>query len=379
VRQIISPKSVQELQHVFKTASDDGLPVYAYREGINDGLCLDLSKLDELFEIDPANLVAIVGPGVRLGFLDKTLADQGLRFIPATTPFYQEKTVGQLFYEGCSNLSSLKYGPAKHFLMGSEIVLPTGELLNTGGKTVKNVTGYDFTRFFNSPYTDYGITAKFYLKLLPLSERRKGVAATFSEVKSMLTFIKALKDARVAAAYLLWIDAAVQDIFQNDAQGQLILMEFDGLAEDVLEQYQIAAALIKKHGGAIREAADGCGQTAVSWDILYRTSDKYILTDEFKMPFNCQQQFINAYEAIAKDNRIKSGLFGQLAEGKLNIAFASPPDDSFITEVSKLVTQAGGISAGKYARLTGKPVSGTLAKLEQQAKVAFDPKRILNR
>jgi glycolate oxidase len=186
VSQAVSPQSIEELQHVFRTSSDTGRPIYVYRKSNHDGLTIDLAKLDKIIEIDAANLVATVGPGVKLGKLAERLAEQGLRFIPADTPFYHDTTVGQLFYQGCSNLSSLKYGYTKHFLMGSEIVLPTGEVLKAGGKTVKNVTGYDFTRFFNAPYTDYGVTAKFLLKLLPLPETRKNIGATFTRLEEML-------------------------------------------------------------------------------------------------------------------------------------------------------------------------------------------------
>lgn len=380
VSQLVSPQSIEELQHVLRTASDTGRPIYVYRQGNPQGVTVDLSKQDEIMEIDAANLVATVGPGVKLGTLAGRLVEQGLRFLPADTPFYHDKTVGQLFYEGCSNLSSLKYGSAKHFLMGSEVVLPTGELLKTGGKTVKNVTGYDFTHFFNAPYTDYGITAKFLLKLLPLPETRKGIASTFDGVEELLAFVKDLKESRVVPAYLLWVDRSVQGFFENDLQGQLVMLEFDGLEEEADEQQQSATALIKKHGGTIREAYEGVGQTAVKWGALYRSADKFVLTDEYKMAFTRQAEFIKEFYKIAKNSGVKAGLFGQLSEGKLNVAFAaSKPDDAFIEAVVTAVKQAGGISSGKYDRLTGKCQSGVLAGLEQRAKVAFDPKQILNR
>ncbi len=380
MNQPVYPQSVEELQHLLRTASDTESPVYVYRQGLTTGITVNLGKLDEILEIDAANLVATVRPGVKLGTLAASLAQQGLRFLPADTPFYHEKTIGQFFYEGCANLSSLKYGSAKHFLMGSELVLPTGELLKTGGKTVKNVTGYDFTRFFNAPYTDYGITVKFLLKLLPLPETRKGMAITFDGVEELLAFVKDLKESRVVPAYLQWVDRQVQDIFQNDLQDELLMLEFDGLQEEVAEQYQNAAALSKKHGGAIRESYEGSGQMPAKWTTLYQSADKYIVTDEYKMAFTSQGEFIRAFYQITKDRGVKAGLFGQISEGKLNIAFAaSQPDDAFMEAALTAVKQVGGISSGKYDRLTGKCQSGVLAELEERAKRSLDPKQILNR
>ena len=378
--QSVSPQSVEELQHLVRTAAAAGSLLYTYRSEPSEGILLDLSNLNQIFEIDAANLVAVVGPGVTLGTLAARLAEQGLRFIPADTPFYQDKTVGQLFYEGCSNLSSLKYGSAKHLLMGSAIVLPDGELLTTGGKTVKNVTGYDFTRFFNAPYTDYGITVKFLLKLLPLPKTRTGLAVAFNEVDEVLAFVRDLKDNGVVPAYLLWVDSKVQEIFQEPPQGQLVLLEFDGLQEEAEEQCQQAVILLQKRGGTIRERYEGSGQTASRWRALYRCTDKYVLTDEYKMAFTCQAEFISLFYELAGRRGVEAGLFGQVAEGKLNLVFAgAQPEHALLAELAAGLLQAGGALSGKYDRLTGKDRSGPLAELEQQAKAAFDPKRILNR
>lgn len=378
--QSVFPRSSEELQHLVRTAADTGSLLYNYRPGKSAGVTIDLAKLDKIIEIDTANLVATVEAGVTLGLLAERLGAQGLRFIPADTPFYHHKTVGQLFYEGCSNLSSLKYGSAKHFLMGSEVVLPTGEVLKTGGKTVKNVTGYDFTRFFNAPYTDYGITAQFLLKLLPVPETRKGVAVTFSSLEAMLAFVKDLRESRLVPAYLLWVDDRVQDFFPNNRQGQLVMLEFDGLREETDEQSKSAAALIKKQGGTVREAYEGRGQTAVTWNGLYHQAGRYVLTDEYKLAFTRQAEFIGACYEAARRCGVQAGLFGQVAEGKLNIACPGPEADAaFIAELQAAVKQAGGIAAGKYERLAGGPGGGALAELEQRAKLAFDPHLILNR
>ncbi|QDR79154.1 FAD-binding oxidoreductase [Sporomusa termitida] len=375
-----SPRSIEELQHLLRLSSEAGRPLYVYRQGNDDGLTVDLQELNKIIEIDAANLVATVHPGVKLGTLASRLGEQGLRFMPADTPFYHDKTIGQLFYEGCSNISSLKYGYTKHFLMGSEIVLPTGELLKTGGKTVKNVTGYDFTRFFNAPYTDYGIAVKFLLKLLPLPESRRGLAATFAGLEQLLAFMRKLRDSRLVPAYLLWIDPGVQNLYQAGGQGPLVLLEFDGLAAETAEQAQHTLALIETYGGTIRAAADSYGRLASQWAALYRPGGNYVLTDEYKLAFTRQEEFIKQFYAIAEKFAVQAGLFGQLAEGKLNIALSRPePEQGFIDAVLQAVIQAGGIAAGKYDRLAGRRGRGALAMLEQRAKAAFDPKMILNR
>lgn len=380
MNQTVYPQSVEELQHILRAASDTEKPLYVYRQVQATGINVDLAKLDEILEIDAANLVATVRPGVKLGNLAASLAQKGLRFLPADTPFYHEKTIGQFYYEGCSNLSSLKYGSAKHFLMGSEVVLPTGELFKTGGKTVKNVTGYDFTRFFNAPYTDFGLTVKFLLKLLPLPESRRGMAATFNNIEKLFSFVKDLKESRIVPAYLLWVDNEVQEIFQNNGSGQMIMLELDGVAEEVAEQYQNTVTLSKKYNATIQESYEGRGETAAKWTRLYQSADKYIVTDEYKMAFTAQTEFIKAFYQLSRAGKVKAGLFGQISEGKLNIAFAAPePNDKLLGEVAATVKQVGGVLSGKYDRSTGKASSPVLSELERRAKLTFDPKQILNR
>lgn len=385
----VAPQSVEELQRIFSESSETNRPIYAYsksrnRKTADNRLEVELSKLDRIIEIDTANLVATVEPGVKLLKLSQELVQRGLRFIPADTPFYHDKTIGQLFYEGCSNISSLKYGITKHFLMGSEVVLPTGEILKTGGKTVKNVTGYDVTRFFNSPYTDYGVTAKFLLKLLPLPKTRKSLAVTFLNLEKLTAFVKDLKDARIVPAYLLWVDANVQNIFEEkkeDTTAHLVMTEFDGLDEETSEQYHKTDFFIKKYDGTIIETSDDCTQTAIDWSRLYRPNNKCVLTDEFKMAFTGQENFITSFYHLSQKEAVKAGLFGQLAEGKINIAFDAPSyNEGFIGELMKMSAAAGAISSGKYNRITGKNNNNeTLANLEQRVKLAFDPNLVLNR
>ena len=163
-----SASSVEEIGRLFTWAAAQNRSLYVYQQPKADGIQFKFDQLNQIEEIDAANLVATVQAGVKLGALTKQLADQGLRFVPGVPCYYQNLTLGQLFQQGFSNLMSLKYGPAKHFMMGSSVVLPTGEVLKTGGKTVKNVTGYDNTRFLNGPQTSFGITASYTLKLLPV-------------------------------------------------------------------------------------------------------------------------------------------------------------------------------------------------------------------
>ena len=142
-RELVYPINASDVQKTVREAAEKKKFISIYSSTPQADIGLSLIKMNRILEIDSANLVVAVEPGLRLGDLAKALNNENLRFMPAETPFYHDKSIGEFYYEGCSNISSLKYGAAKHFLMGTDIVLPDGQIMKTGGKTVKNVTGYD--------------------------------------------------------------------------------------------------------------------------------------------------------------------------------------------------------------------------------------------
>ena len=247
--ELVCPVDAAGVQKAVREAAVKKHSLSVYASGTQADISMSLAKMNRILEIDPANLVAEVEPGLRLGDLAKALNKEGLRFMPAETPFYHKKSVGEFYYEGCSNISSLKYGAAKHFLMGTEIVLPDGRLMKTGGKTVKNVTGYDMTRFMNAPFAGFGITVKFILKLLPMAEARQPLAAVFDRTETVGDFIGGLRQAKIVPSYLLWIDPRTQALMngKGKAVDQLIFLELDGISEEVSRQYDTVMSLLAKY------------------------------------------------------------------------------------------------------------------------------------
>lgn len=378
---IYKPTTANELREIFLEALAADTPLSVYRSYCREGCPVDLSGMDSILEIDSANLVATVEPGVRLGTLAAALANQQLRFVPADTPFFHSKTIGEFYYEGCSNISSTKYGFAKHFLMGSEVMLPTGEVLKTGGKTVKNVTGYDFTRFINSPYTDFGVTVKFLLKLLPLPEKRENITFRFDHLQNVFAFIEEMRLYKINPAYLLWADGQALRIVNNSAStGHYVTLEVDGISEEVDEQVQMLSSILKKHQGLLA-AAESDDFIRNAFAQLYMPQKGYALIDELKFNFQTQKQFADDFQTAAMQHHAEAGLFGQLADGKVNIMFANMgnTEHSFIKEIQHRAVQLGGFSSGKYAHCFGLPRSGPMDALYLRLKQMFDPQIILNR
>ena len=380
-REMVYPVDVADVQKTVRDAVKKKNSISVYASTAQSDVGLSLTKMNRVIEIDAANLVAVVEPGIRLGDLAKALNKEGLRFIPADTPFYHEKSVGQFYYEGCSNISSLKYGTAKHFLMGTEIVLPDGQMMKTGGKTVKNVTGYDMTRFMNAPFACFGITVKFILKLLPVAEAKQTAAAGFDETETVCDFIRELKQAKIVPSYLLWIDPRTQALMDGKGNTfyQLVFFELDGISEEVSRQHETVRSLLTKYRPV---SPDEHGINIFKngkWKELFTPLSGYAVTDELKIKWTEAFRFIDKFYMMAHERGIRAGMFGQLLEGKLNIYFEdlSSRNVDFINHIISIMPAEGGYSTGRFNRMLGLSPAGPLVHIERSLKKLFDPDDIL--
>ena len=365
--------SATELQQLFQTATAADTPVYVYRQG--EGIQVDLRDMNRIVEIDKDNLVATVEPGVKLKDLAEELQRQGLRFVPAELVGLEEQTVGEWVYTGCANPLAWKYGGGKFFVMGGEFVLPDGRLLVTGGKTVKNVTGYDFVRFLNGAYSDFAVGVKFLLKLLPQAAATCCLELQLPTLEKALAFVEELRQRPAVPAGLFWMDEAVQRQVALGA-GQKLWLRFDGVQEEVAEQATWARdAVGEKQGQVLRESAGLPALSSFSW------GEGFLLTDEYKIPFPQVEVFLSKALEAGSALGLQPGFFGQLGEGKLHLALpsgASVPT-ALVRQLQGLARELGGACSGKFERLYGTAVQGPLAAIEQQMKKRFDPRGILNR
>jgi glycolate oxidase len=378
---VVSPSGITDLQKLLSWATQHEMPVGVYRRRPRDRVRIDFAKMDSILDIDRANLVAMVEPGVTLKKLQEELGQFNLRFVPGDSPFHQDKTVGQMFYEGHSNILGLKYGSAKHYLMGSTLVLPTGEVFQTGGKTVKNVTGYDFTRFFNAPFCGLAVAGAYLLKLLPVPEARKRSLIRFDSFAKVMAFADGLKRMNLTPAYLIWADAYTMGTSSGISQeGHTLLVEVEGLCEEVAEQWKIVAKVWLAQQGRIIEETEAA--EVVSLQRLYLAESDLSILDEFRLRYSTQRELVPEIYSLAQERNIRLGLFGQISEGIIHLL--THGDDSqklpeFIDCLTCNVHKQGGYVTGRYARLHGHVPESPLYHLELTLKNALDPKLVINR
>lgn len=367
------------LQGVFRQAQAAKLPVSAYCKPLSGGITLDFSDWKEIALFDMDNLMVVVPPGTILKDLNAVVAAKGLRFLPADTPLLESLTVGEWAYRGCPNPSAWKYSAGKHFLLGATYVLPNGEVVPVGGKCIKNVTGYDLTRFFTGAYADLAVGVQYIIKLMPQPEYRCRYDIALSSLADVAKLISELQRCSVPPAWLFWFDAAAGSrLFPAQQQGQRVMFELDGNKAEVHSQATAIDKVLQAING--KKAAQAADLPDLSF--VENCADSFWLLDELKLSYPSVTDFAGYFAGELKSRQLGGGLFGQLADGKLHLYFdqaLSPAITALVEALQDKAKSLGGTSSGKYDRLYGNRADTPLAGMEKTIKKIIDPELIFNR
>ena len=178
---VVLPTSTEAVQAIVNLARANKIAIYPRGAGTNlsggtiplkKGIVLSFQKMNAILEVDAANLTAVVQPGVVIAALNAAVAPFGLIY-PPDPGTVATATMGGSAAENSGGLRGLKYGVTKNYIMGMEVVLASGEKVRFGGKTVKNVTAYDFSNLFVGSEGTLGIITELTAKLIPGPKYRR--------------------------------------------------------------------------------------------------------------------------------------------------------------------------------------------------------------
>jgi glycolate oxidase len=184
---VVLPRSVEEVQHVMRTATALRVPVVPQgaRTGLSgaanaaDGcVVLSLLRMDRILEINPADRTAVVEPGVVNAVLTRAVNEHGLHYPPDPSS-WEQCTIGGNIGTAAGGLCCVKYGVTAEYVLGLDVVLADGRLMSTGRSTAKGVAGYDMTRLFVGSEGSLGVVVRAVLALRPRPPRQLALAAEF--------------------------------------------------------------------------------------------------------------------------------------------------------------------------------------------------------
>ena len=222
---IIIPQSTDEISKVTRVANREKINIIPRGAGTNicgssvarqGGIIIGFHRMNKILEIDPENMCAVVQPGVVNADLQKEVAAYGLMYPPDPASMFVS-TIGGNVALNAGGPRGVKYGVTKDYLLGLEVVLPSGEVIKTGGKTLKSVTGYDLTRLMCGSEGTLGIVTEITVRLIPLPPAKATLQAIFSDLHDAAKTVSAIIGSGIVPTTLELLDRVVLDAIRDYA------------------------------------------------------------------------------------------------------------------------------------------------------------------
>src|SRR5256714_4462019 len=211
---VVFARTTQEISEILKFANREKVPVVTRGSGTGlsggslpsaDCIVLCTVKMNKILELDRANLTMLVEPGVTTLEIADAASAAGL-FYPPDPGSMKISTIGGNVAENSGGLRGLKYGVTRNYVMGLEVILPTGERMFTGNKCVKDVAGYSLKDLFVGSEGTLGIITKVLLRLIPKPAAKKTMVATFAQMDRAAEAVSAIIAAHIIPCTLEFLD-----------------------------------------------------------------------------------------------------------------------------------------------------------------------------
>ncbi|TAK34883.1 MAG: FAD-binding protein [Chloroflexota bacterium] len=410
---VVLPANTRQVAEVLKLANARHVPVVPRGAGTNlsggtvpiqGGIVLALTRLDQLLEIDRANLTATVQPGLVTAKLHEAVERQGL-FYPPDPASYSVSTLGGNVAEGAGGPHCFKYGTTKDYVLGLEVVLASGDVLRTGGKTVKNVSGYDLTHLFVGSEGTLGVVTEITVRLIPLPEERHTMLAVFDTLEDAARLVSNIVAARIVPVTLELMDEVVLRVAEAshpiglplDAEAAL-LIEVDGNREEARHQLERVSQILDSSGARQVRVARTPAEVDELWSARRAVSASLSrlcavkISEDATVPRAAVPEMVRRIKALAREHRIEVAVFGHAGDGNLHPAALlqdrTPQEmeraDRFFADIFRAALELGGTLTGEHgigvfkARFLSLQHGAAGVAAMKAIKAALDPNGILN-
>ena len=260
---IVSPRTIDEVSKIVAHANQQHLFIIPRGNGTKMGMggipkkidiILSTDRLNRITDSDCENLTLSAEGGITLSEVQKSLAKVGKGyFLPLDPPFTDKATLGGIVATNSSGPKRLLYGTARDLIIGTKAVFPNGDIVVSGGKTVKNVSGYDMCKLLIGSYGTLGILCEMTFKLLPLPEKEATLALSFARLEEADGFARQVRSSQLIPSSTEILNAiAVQKmkypVSMPPNGNYLVAIGLDGVAESIDRQISEMSEMGKKHG-----------------------------------------------------------------------------------------------------------------------------------
>jgi glycolate oxidase len=401
---LVKPTSSLQISEILKLANEKKVPVYPRGGGTGlvggavptrDGIIISLEKIDKV-EVDKDNLMAIAEAGAMLGKLLKAAEDAGLSFPPH--PGDEGAQVGGLVVCNAGGARAVKHGVMRNFVKGMEVVLPTGEIVNLGGKLLKDNMGYSLMHLIIGSEGTLGIVTKAIIKLTPKSEHTLTLLLPFNSRREALNTVPKILCNGIVPLALEYVEKEVMEISAThlgekwNIDGKVFLIAIlAGSENEVFSDAEKMSQICTENGGlepSIAERRDEQESILKIRSNIYTAlkADYVDIMDTTVPPSNIGK-LADIIDSLAEKYSAYIPVYGHAADGNVHSHVMKKDFDKYEkikAEIYQATINLGGVITGEHGigKIRIKElVKFTPAKnieLMRRIKEIFDPNNILN-
>ena len=412
---LVEVLTTEEVSKIMKYAYENTIPVVARGSGtglvgasvpVYGGIMINMSKMNRILEIDEENLALTLEPGVLLMEISKYVEEFDLFYPP--DPGEKSATIAGNINTNAGGMRAVKYGVTRDYIRGLEVVLPNGEILNVGGKVVKNSSGYSIKDLICGSEGTLGIVTKAILKLIPLPKKAISLLIPFPNLDIAIGTVPKIVKSKAAPTAIEFMQrevilAAEEFLgkkFPDNSSDAYLLLTFDGNSTEEIEKaYEKVANICLEEGALDVFITDTDERKEAVWSArgAFLEAVKASTTDmdecDVVVPRNKVAEFIKYTNELQKEFDVRIRSFGHAGDGNLHVyvlkdeltdeAWEKKLAEVFEAmykrsrELNGLVSGEHGIGFAKKAYML-EQYGPFYVELMKNIKLAFDPKNILN-
>ena len=410
---LLMPKTREEVASILGIANSEKIPVIPRGAGsgfaggsvpARGGIILSLQRMDKIIEVNRNDFYIVAEPGVVTRNIQKAAEAEGL-FYPPDPSSVNFCTIGGNISTGAGGARGVKYGTTKDYVMGLEVVLPTGDIIFTGTRAPRSVAGYDLTRLLVGSEGTLGVITKAILKLIPLPEKTVTVAAIFTSIHDAIAAIDHIIMSGVRPSVIEFMDnssiSVVRELLPESVREKgeaMVISEVDGPGTQVEEGLHRIEDICRKSGAVIVSAARTPQEREKLWTArrsvspaLYKINPTKI-NEDIVVPRSKLPDLMNEIGKIASTNKVQIVSFGHAGDGNIhiNVMTDDKNEEEFkrakksVHELFEVTLRLGGSISGEHGiGMTKAPflpmeVSDKVIGIMKGIKQTFDPNNILN-
>lgn len=346
---VIKPETKEQISEIVKLCNEENIPITPRGAGsglaganipIYGGIVISLERMNNIIEIDTKNLVAVVEPGVVTNDLCRIVSEKGLYY--AGYPMSVETSfIGGNVATNAGGSKVIKYGNTGHHILGLEVVMPDGEIIEYGGKRRKDSSGYNLLHLFIGSEGTLGIFTKIYVNLIPQPGKVVDLLVPFESIEKAIENVAPLmRETKVLPSAIEFIDKKSIDYtskytgmklpYQDEVESYLIIQYEGNNLREIEDIYEKSGLTLQKNGAKDVFIADNRTNSEKIWRMRrnwlesLKAIDPYVPTGDVVVPTSKIPEIMAYINEVSKEYKVDIPVAGHAGDGNLHPAPLKP-------------------------------------------------------